>query len=204
VAHLVLPPAAQDGAGADDEAARLAEAEVRRVMLATQVADSWDGDGIAEAALSKYYAPVAAMPVGSWVMHIYARPSATLSPVGISFANGMTLEAAATDSRDLLPGGVLIAHLRWRGPQDAFGGTEKITLQLLDSQGILVAQTDLPFGPSDIAAPVRSYGILAPQSLPAGEYRLIVALYDSGRADSPRFSTANGVDHVDLGEVHVQ
>ena len=204
VAHLALPPAASDVTGANDEVAKLAASGVRRVMLAAQQADWWDGDGIAETVLSKYYAPVAAVPAGNWEIQVYARPPAAIPPMGVSFANGVTLASAAVDSRQLIPGGVLVAHLQWRGRQDALTGAEKITLQLLDSQGVLVAQTDLPFRSSDIEAPARSYGILVPHELSPGQYRLIVALYDPERDDSARVLTANGADHVELGEVSVQ
>jgi hypothetical protein len=200
----VLPPAASDEIGANDEVAKLAASGVQRVILSAQQAAWWDGDGISDAALSKYYAPVSAVPVDSWLVRVYVRPLAAVSPVGVSFANGVTLETAAPDSRQLIPGGVLVAHLQWRGLQGILMGTEKITLQLLDSQGVLVAQTDLPFGAADIEAPVKSYGILIPEELSPGRYRLIVALYDSERADSARFLTADGTDHVDLGEVYVQ
>ena len=204
VAHLVLPPAASDVAGADDEAAKLARSGVQRVVLSEQQADWWDGNGIAEAALAKYYAPVGAIPVGGWLIHVYARPATTISPVGVSFANGVTLAEAAPSSRQLIPGGVLVVYLRWRGDQDVLTGTEKITLQVLDSQGVLVAQTDRPLGPVGIEAPVMSYGILVPQKLSPGRYRLIVALYDPGRPHSPRLQTTGGADYVDLGEVNVQ
>jgi hypothetical protein len=204
VAHLVLPPAASDVAGADREVANLAASGVQRVILPAQRAEWWDRDGIAEAALAKYYAPVATIPFGSWSTRVYAAPPAAISPVGVSFVNGVTLAAAIPDSRQLIPGGVLVVHLQWRGPQGGLTGTEKITLQILDSQGALVAQNDLPFGASEIGAPVTSYGILVPQQLSRGRYRLIVALYDPERPDSARFLTTDGTDHVDLGEVYVQ
>jgi hypothetical protein len=204
VAHLVLPPAASDVAGAVEEAAALAASGVRRVILSSQQADWWDGNGIAEAALAKYYAPVGAIPVGGWLIHVYARPPTFLAPEVVTFENGVALRAAALDSDQLVPGGVLVVHLEWLGSQERLTGTEKLTLQVLDSQGVLVAQTDAPFGLADTEAPVMSYGILAPQKLSPGRYRLIVALYDPGRPHSPRLQTTGGADYVDLGEVNVQ
>jgi hypothetical protein len=204
VAHLVLPPAASDAAGADREAANLVKAGVQRVILAAQPAEWWDRDGIAEAALAKYYAPVAAIPLGGWSTRVYATPPAAVSPIGVSFANGVTLAAAVPESRQLIPGGVLVVHLRWRDPQDRLTGTEKITLQILDSQGALVAQNDLPLGASEIGAPVTSYAILIPPTLSPGRYRLIVALYDPERPDSGRLLTTTGADHVDLSELYVE
>jgi hypothetical protein len=204
VAHLVLPPAAFDVAGADDEAAKLAASGVQRVILSKQQADRWDGSGIAQAALSKYYAPVAAVPVGPAVIHVYTRPPTPMSPASISFADGVTLAAAVPDSRQLIPGGLLAVHLQWGGRRDALSGNEKITLQVLDSQGALAAQTDQSFGASEIGAPATSYGILVPRELSPGTYRLVVAIYDPGRPDSPRWLTTTGADHVDLGELYVR
>jgi hypothetical protein len=103
-----------------------------------------------------------------------------------------------------VPGGLLIAHLRWSSSGGAPSGSDKVTLQLLDSQGALAAQVDLPFGLSELNAPVRSYGILLSQALLPGEYRLIAALYDPAREGNARVLTADGPDHVDLGGVTVQ
>jgi hypothetical protein len=204
VEHLVLPPAALDATGADDEVAGLAASGVRRVILSAQQADWWDGPGIAGSALSKSYAPVAAIPVGNWLIEVYERPPATESQMEVSFTNGVGLAGAVTDSRQLIPGGVFVTHLQWRGSQDALAGSEKITVQVLDSDGALVAQTDLPFGAADMETPVRSYGILVPHELAPGRYRLILAMYDPKQASPARILTADGSDHVDLGEVYVQ
>jgi hypothetical protein len=204
VAHLVLPPAASDAAGADEETAKLAASGIDRVIFAPQQVDWWDDDGIAEAALANHFSLVAATPVRRWVVQAYTRAPDLLSPVDAHFANGVTLAAAATESRQVAPGGLLVVHLKWVGSEDALSGAGKVTLQLLDPQGALAAQVDLPFGASDVKAPVRSYGILLPQELSPGKYRLIAALYDPARADSARVLTANGADHVELGEVGVQ
>jgi hypothetical protein len=62
-----------------------------------------------------------------------------------------------------------------------------------------VAQTDLPFGGAEMRAPATSYAILVPWQLPAGEYRLIMALYDPAQPGAPRLLTTAGADHVELG-----
>jgi uncharacterized membrane protein len=204
VAHLVLPPAATDVAGADNAVAELAASGVQRVILSAQQADWWDGNGIAQAALSRHYVPMAAFPVGPAVIHVYERPPTSLSPIGVAFANGVTLAAAAPDSRQLVPGGLLVVHLRWLGRQEDLSNTGKITLQILDSAGSLVAQTDQPFEAPESGTRTTSYGILVPGELPRGTYRLSVAVYDPGRPGSPRWLTTTGVDHTDLGELYVQ
>jgi hypothetical protein len=204
VAHLVLPPAASDAASADEEAAELARSGVQRVIFSPQQVEWWDDDEIAETALLNHFTPVASAPAGDRVIQVYARPPDNLLPMDAPFANGLTLAAAGLDSPQVVPGGLLVAHLRWAGSRDALSGSEKITLQLLDSHGALAAQVDLAFGPADFQAPARSYGILLPQELSPGEYRLIAALYDPERADSARVLMANGADRVDLGAVTVQ
>jgi hypothetical protein len=203
VAHLVLPPAPSDVTGTDEEVARLVALPVRRVILSAQQADWWDGDGVAEAALSKNYAPLVSFPVGPASIHVYARPPIAIPSVGVAFANGVTVAAAAPDSRELTPAGLLVVHLLWQGSQDALTGAEEITLQVLDSAGALVAQTDQSFGAADMGGYPASYGILVPGELSPGSYRLIVAVYDRGRPESPRWSTTTGADHIDLGELYL-
>jgi hypothetical protein len=204
VAHLVMPPAPSDAAGADDEVAALAASGVQRVILTVQQADWWDGKGIAQAALSKSYAPVATFPVGPALIDVYARPSTSMSPVNVSFENGVILASAEPDSRQLVPGGLLVVHLQWLGRREALTGTEKVTLQILDSAGALVAQTDQAFEASKIGTSPTSYGILVPNELSPGTCRLIVAVYDPDLPGSPRWRTTTGAGYADLGELHAE
>jgi hypothetical protein len=199
VAHLVLPPAAHDRAGAAQEVANLAAAGVERVILASQPSESWDDQGIAEATLSQHFTPIQRTVISGWPVWLYVRPPAAMDPLGVSFENGLTLAEAAIQNQRLVPGDVLVVSLRWAGAQDALSGSEKITLQLLDAGGALVAQTDLPFGGAEMRAPATSYAILVPWQLPAGEYRLIMALYDPAQPGAPRLLTTAGADHVELG-----
>jgi 4-amino-4-deoxy-L-arabinose transferase-like glycosyltransferase len=199
VEHLVLPPAAQDQAGAEREVAALAVEGVDRVVIPLQPAAWWDGTGIAAQALSQHYDLVLETSVHGWPVQVYQRASQAMQPLDVQFANGSYLAAAAIATSDLAPGDVLPVSLLWHGAEAALSGDEKLTLQLLDQAGQVAAQLDQPFGVADLAGASRMYGVPLPSDLAPGVYRLIVALYDPGRAGAPRLLTVTGADHVELG-----
>jgi hypothetical protein len=124
-------------------------------------------------------------------------------PVNSEFAGGLVLAEQATQPQVITPGGLLAVHLRWGGAVRALAGSEKVTVQLLDAAGALVAQTDQALEAAQIGAAVTTYGILLPQELAPGTYRLIVAVYDPAIAGAPRLRVDDGGDFVDLGTVTV-
>jgi len=197
--HLVLPPAAHDAAAADAAVTRLVEQGVERVVVAVQETAAWDARGIAPAALAKHYALLAETPVAGWRVQVYERPPAILPAADVPFVAGFRLAAASVAARRVAPGDVLAIYLRWDGPADALRGSEKITLQLLDAQGRLVAQTDRPFTAADLTAGMTRDTLVIPRYLVPGRYRLILALYDPARPGAPRLLTAAGADAVELG-----
>jgi hypothetical protein len=199
VEHLVLPPAAQDQAGAEREVASLVAQGVDRVVIPLQPAAGWDDTGIAPQALSQHYALVLETSVHGWPVQVYQRAAQAMQPLDVQFANGLDLAAAAISASNLAPGDVLPVSLLWHGAEAALSGDEKLTLQLLDQAGQVAAQLDQPFGVADLAGAPRLYGVPLPPDLAPGVYRLIVALYDPGQAGAPRLLTAAGADHVELG-----
>jgi hypothetical protein len=203
VSHLVLPPVAHDRTAAQREVSGLAEAGVDRVVLAVQPDDAWDPSGVAQAALSEHYTAAASQRVGGWQVETYVLPTDGASPAGIAFTNGLTLEDVAIQNEHLEPGGLLAVSLLWRGDAARLTGSEKITVQLLDEAGALVAQTDAPFPAEALAGgergSPRAYAVQVPWKLLPGNYRVIVALYDPGQAGAPRVLTSDGADHVTLG-----
>jgi hypothetical protein len=199
VAHVVLPPAARDPVGTAREVVKLAAAGVERVVLPLDLTPSWDDSGIASSALSEQYALILTRHAGGWPVQVYVRAPAKLTSVGASFANGAELVGAAVQAQQLIPGDVLPVYLHWDGPRGALAGTEKISLQLLSPNGLLVTQTDLPFDEQALLADVTRYDIVIPHSLSSGAYRLIVALYDPAQPGAPRVLTTAGADHVELG-----
>jgi mannosyltransferase len=201
VLHGTLPPAPYDKEGARREVATWVQSGVQRVILAMQTSKGWDEDGIAQTVLSERYTLIAELPIGVWMVQVYVRPPQKMTPIQAMFVNGVTLLEASIQPWRLTPGGVLAVHLRWQGNPDMFRGSEKIFLHLVNANGVLVAQTDRPFGATELQMPTTSYGILLPNVLSPGEYRLLVGLYDPGREGAPRWLTVSGADSVELGIV---
>lgn len=206
--HIVLPPRAHDDAGARLEVQALQEAGVSRAILAVQPAPWWDDSGLAQKALATAYTPVAEATIGAWPVQVYSRHEPnSLEPVGAGFENRVTLEDASwepTAPYSASPGGVIVVHLNWSGGPDTLTGTEKLFLHLVDDTGQPLAQADPPLTPATLEAPQVSYGLLLPETLPPGTYRLIAGLYDPAQDGSPRIPTVEGADTVDLGAVSVQ
>ena len=84
-------------------------------------------------------------------------------------------------------------------------GREAISLQLLDQDGRLVAQSDRPLSMDAIRrGAIAPYGILLPEEAPPGAYEVALILYEPDQPDTLRLLTTSGADHVPLGTVHVQ
>lgn len=209
VAHVVLPPAPHDAAGATQTVDALATAGVRRVVLPVQPAPGWDDADIAHAALVDVFAPVLERTVGVWPVVVYAgAPRLTPEqPMDVRFVNGVTLRGAGDVPGTLTPGALLTPTLFWEIPADtATPESLKVSAQLLGPDGGLVAQDDrplpLPVGASDSG--VRLSLVLAlPTELAPGDYQLLAVLYDAGAADNARFATEAGADTVTLGQFSV-
>ena len=199
--HLVLPPAANDESGARELVNQLAGQGVQRVVVAIQPSEGWDGREIAPRTLAEIYRLVSETPVGDGRVQVYDRPPAALPAAGVAFAGGLELAGAAVPGEQLSPGDVVPVYLQWRGGEQGLSGNEKITLQLLDAGSKVVAQIDRPFGQADLEAEPAIYALSLPRTLPAGSYRLIVALYDPSLGGSPRLLTLAGQDHVVLKAV---
>jgi len=202
--RMVLPPAAHDAEGAAREVADLAAQDVQRVVVAVQHNPAWDERGIASAALTQGgYALLSETPVGDWRVQVYRRPPASMPPADVTFVSpqggaGVRLTGASIPANRLAPGDVLPVYLRWAGDASALGGAEKLTLQLLDAGGKLVAQTDRPFGAAQLDGQPSGISIALPRYLSPGAYRLIAALYDPSKPNAPRWKTSAGADHVEL------
>ena len=179
VDHLVLPPQGNDEAATAHEVERLVSQGVQRVIMAIHPTDIGDRSGIAERALAQQYTLAATSRVGNWPVQVYVRPPTVLAPVDEVFFNstqaggtgaGIRLTGAAIPARQLVAGDILDVYLKWEGAAQALSGSEKITLQLLNSVGQLVAQTDQPLSATDLEAP--SQFIHGTHSLATGAWRL--------------------------------
>lgn len=198
VAHVVVPPGAQDEAGAQAAVQAMYAAGVERILLPLQPAPHWDDREIAATTLATTYQLLYEARVGVWPVQIYVVPPASLAPVDVPWQNGVKLTGAATQPPMLTPGNVLAVYLSWRVHAATLTGTEKVFIQLLNEAGQLVAQDDRPLLSSDqaIMPTPALYGILLPATLPIGPYQLITGLYDPAQPGAPRILTAAGVDHV--------
>jgi len=204
IEHVVLPPAAHDADGADQEVAELIAQGVGWVILPVQPSPLWDDAGIAQAALARAYARVLERQVGVWPLQLYVRPDPKrMHPLDVTFANGLTLQAAAVEPQTLTPGGLLVVHLGWEGRGNALAGTEKLFIHLVPAEGPLIpiAQIDPPLRAADVGKPAVSYAIFLPETLPRGTYRVLAGIYDPGQSGAPRVLTAEGADHVELASI---
>ena len=207
VAHLVLPPGAQDEAGARVAVQGLRAAGVERVLLPLQPAPNWDERGIAAAALATKYQLLYEAPVGVWPVELYVAPATRVTQVDFHFQNGVRLAAFALQPPIVTPGNVLAVHLDWQTTSATLSGTEKVFVQLLNSAGQLVAQDDRPLSlPTNqpIMSSLALYGILLPTTLPPGDYQLIAGLYDPAQPGAPRVWTTAGVDHIVIKTIPVE
>jgi hypothetical protein len=207
VAHLVLPPGAQDEAGARAAVQGLHTAGVERVLLPLQPATNWDERGIAAGTLASAYQLLYEAPVGVWPVQLYITPPTNLMPVDVAFQNGVKLVGVATQPATVTPGNVLAVYLDWQGSGATLSGTAKVFVQLLNNSGQLVAQDDRPLSlPTNqpIMSSLALYGILLPTTLPPGDYQLIAGLYDPAQPGAPRVLTTAGVDHIVIKTIPVE
>jgi 4-amino-4-deoxy-L-arabinose transferase-like glycosyltransferase len=209
VEHMVLPPAPHDEAGARAQLDALVAQGVRRVILPEQPAPNWDDRRIAMAALSDSpYDAVLEEQIGVWPVHVFAGggPVNAEKVLDGAFENGMRL--VGVSAIELTPpGGLLTPTLLVDAPATtAQIDALKMTVQLLDGAGTLVAQQDLPLADwrqvTD-STRVRTFGLALPEELEPGVYRLIAGLYDGSVEGLPRVRTLAGDDVVELATVEI-
>lgn len=203
VPHLVLPPAAQDVAGAAALVEGMARDGVQRVILVTQPSAGWDAAGIALAQAQARFVPLAETPLGGWTIHLLEqRPP--LERVALAYANGLRLVGAAVRPQTVSPGGLLAVHLRLEAEGARLTGSEKLSVQVMDAAGGLIAQKDVPLATAiQATGGVAGYGILMPSSLDAGreitaseitasEITVNLVIYDPAQPGMARVRTVDG------------
>ena len=124
------------------------------------------------------------------------------------FGSEISLSSVSLGAASLKPGAVLPVQLVWRAlatPSRRY----KVFLQLLNSDGALVAQRDSePAGGSSRttswtpgATIIDNHGLMIPTAFPPGEYRLIAGLY---HIDDPSARLeVGGESHIELGRIEV-
>ncbi len=210
VEHIVLPPGPHDEAGTRAAVDALAKVGVRRILLPLQPVANWDDRDLAMAALAQSpYDRVDEERIGVWPLLIYAgQPSSRVeTEINALFENGFLLHGVSgLEGQRLVPGGLLTFTLvGMRPPGDV--GALKLSVQLLNGEGALATQQDLPLAEwrrSDGRTLTRSYGLRLPTELPPGDYRLIAVLYDPTLEGLPRIRTMDGAEMVELATVRIE
>jgi hypothetical protein len=209
VEHIVLPPAPHDDAGARIQVESLIGEGVRRVILPEQPAPNWDDRRIAVDVLaSSLYDGVVEEQVGVWPVQVFAGEARAIvdNALDVIFENGMRLAGVSVITASP-PGGLLTPTLLVDIPDTTERiGSLKMTVQLLDGAGMLVAQQDLPVVEWRQVADstfARTFGLALPEELQPGKYRLIAGLYDGSAEGLPRVRTLAGEDVVALATVEI-
>lgn len=202
------------GLGGDDSAAR-AETEAvigqsRRIFALFWGEAERDPNRIVEKTLA-----AGAFEAGSgWFGDVrFVRYAALPAPgtpeaVNVRFGPNITLQTAAISAREAAPGEVIGVTLTWVTDR-ALTTRYRVSVQLLDSDGRLVAQHDAEPGNNmaltttwQPGQPVTdSHGLLIPSGTAAGAYRLVVAVY--GIDDSLRLPVGGG-DVAALGRITIR
>lgn len=129
-------------------------------------------------------------------------------PIHKRFGDSIWLERAAISAKRFRAGDVVQVQLEWR--TDAVLDTRyKVFVQLLNTGGVLMAQRDSePAGNSQPTTAWQTdqsildqHGLALPIDLPAGNYQIIVGLYNID--DPNQRLTAAGKTYVSLGRITV-
>ncbi|MCL5995013.1 MAG: glycosyltransferase family 39 protein [Chloroflexi bacterium] len=204
--QMTLPYRYGDLDGAMQVVRELVDNDVQRVILRMDVWNAWNGGkdmDIAQTALSTAFTKVHEMFTGRWTLAIYSRiDPGQLTPYEIGFSNGLVLDGATTRSLTEMsahvPGKILEVHLGWNSTAARLVGTEKLFIHVLDQNGQVPAQLDVPLLPQDIQVAVKTYGVPITDTLPAGTYRVKIGIYDPGQPGAPRLQTSDNSDGVDI------
>lgn len=205
---VVIPYRYADPIAADETVRDMTQAGVRRVLLQLvgNGVDGWGGHQVAQTALSKAYTQIEERFTGRWIVQLYVR---TL-PEELSalthdnvFDNRLTLSAAK-----IVPdvkGQFIEVHLRWAGQAAQLRGSEKIYVHVrpAHSDDQVLGQLDIPFTPDLLQRPISSYGLRLADNIPAGEYRVVVGIYDPAQPGMPRLPTTSGADGLTLAQFSV-
>ncbi len=170
-----------------------------------------DPHGVVEATLNRYAYEIREVWVGDMRFVGYATADRLDAPreLGLHFGEGIALQSYALGSGAARRGDALPLRFVWSA-DERLAARYKVFLQLLNADGVLVAQRDSE--PAGGLAPttawqanvpvVDHHALLIPMDLPAGEYRLIAGLYDIH--DPAARLLVDGASYVELARVWVE
>jgi hypothetical protein len=208
-----LPP----GLGGDDTATRAAVDDIidshDRAFVVFWGETERDPNRIVETTLDAAAFEVGDRWYGDVRLARYVMPAELTDsiPVTAQFGDQITLESFALNADELAPGDVLQVRLDWRA-DETLETRYKVFLQLLDENGLLVAQRDSEPGgglaltttwtPGETIT--DRHGLLLPPELPPAHYMLIVGLYNLNDAEARLpVDHDDAVDYLTLGNIVV-
>lgn len=169
-----------------------------------------DPDGLVTATLNQTAFPISGEWVGDVRFERFASPAefSESETVNIGFGEHITLESIALNRRNFNPNDALQIQLEWV-TDSLLDIRYKVFVQLLNSEGVLVAQRDSEPGGNQALTTLWQAGetvvdnhALAIPDLAAGDYTLILGLYDSENPES-RLPVAES-DFYTLGTIFVE
>ena len=170
-----------------------------------------DPRGIIESTLNRHAYEIDEIWVGDLRFVRYAAAASLDAPqrLDLRFGDEIWLRSYALDSPTARAGDALLVQFIWSADARP-AGRYKVFLQLLDADGRLAAQRDSePAGGLSLTttweadAPMMdNHALLIPSDLPAGEYTLIVGLYDIN--DPAARLMVNGASYAELARIRVE
>jgi hypothetical protein len=153
---------------------------------------------------------------GDFRLCLYGSPGglSELIPLDIRLGPDVSLRGYQIVSQSVSPGQILSLSLDWQALAQ-LDRNYKVFVQLLSSEGQLVAQRDGQpldgFRPTSIWRRSQEitdrYGLLLPDTLPPGAYQLVVGMYDGETGQRLKVSGRSvpaGADVVPLTEIRVR
>ena len=170
-----------------------------------------DPRGIVESTLNRHAYEIDEVWVGDLRFVRYATAAGLDAPqrLDLRFGDEIWLRSYALDSPTARAGETLLVQFIWSADARP-AGRYKVFLQLLHADGRLAAQRDSePAGGLSLtttwqadATVMDNHALLIPPDLPAGEYTLIVGLYDIN--DPAARLMTNGASYAELARIRVE
>ncbi len=210
-APVYLLPASGDYDQARQETEQIIE-DYRRIYVLFYGQAEQDPLNVVESELIEGAYQVSDEWVGSVRFVRYTTPDELNAPqpVNVRFGEHITLESIAYNSDELRAGDVLQIQLNWQ-TDAVLEARYKVFLHLVNSEGQLVAQRDSEPGGGSAITPtwqpqqtvVDNHALVLPVDLPAGEYTLLVGLYDLSNP-AARLTLEDGADALQLLTIRIQ
>jgi hypothetical protein len=206
-------PPLEDGMVRLLEGALSAHRQLWLVTAGIQPADSTNG---VEEWLAQHAFKASDEWYGDFRLCLYGSPGelSEPTPLGIQLGTDISLRGYQVESQSVSPGQILNLSLYWQALAQP-DRNYKVFVQLLSSEGQLVAQRDSQ--PLDGFHPTSTwrlgqeitdrYGLLLPDTLPPGAYQLVAGMYEGQTGQRLHVSGEGiqaGADMIPLAEIEVR